>query len=41
MRLWYAPLRRGGGMRFFAVGVLAVFAGVCYAQSRVDFEMMT
>ena len=28
-------------MRFFAVGVLAVFAGVCYAQSRVDFEMMT
>ena len=28
-------------MRLFAVGVLALLASACYAQSRVDFEMMT
>jgi creatinine amidohydrolase len=28
-------------MRLFAIGVLAALAGAGYAQSRVDFEMMT
>ncbi len=28
-------------MRLVSVGVLAAFASACYAQSRVDFEMMT